>query len=255
MRDEGWSSRPGMPRASADEIHVWRVRLERPHTAAACREDDLSPEERVRAAALRFLTDRARFVATRTALRRILGAYSDTEPARLHFAYGPHGKPELRDHPDLSFNVSHSGELALVAVTRRRPVGIDVERVREDVSIDELATLVFTDRERRALGRSPGSDGASRSARELADFFVLWTCKEAVMKAIGAGVWLPPQSVEVSLASQPPVPTRVGGDAEAARRWSLKRIDVGPGYAAAVAAEGGGWRVRCLDWRGMDERA
>jgi 4'-phosphopantetheinyl transferase len=123
---------------------------------------------------------RRRFVAAHAALRLILGAYLDLAPDALAFALGEHGKPSLRQplDPDgarLEFNLAHSGDLALVAVARDHPVGVDVERWSE-VEHLELAERFFSRTERDALRAL-----ASVAEQLDAGFFAAWTRKEAYL--------------------------------------------------------------------------
>src|SRR5579859_7358859 len=115
------------------DVHLWRVALDMPDEQRDLLAGTLSEDEHVRAARLHFARDRRRFVAARGILRALLGAYLGIEPRLLQFTYGAHGKPALAPtHGEvwLSFNLAHSDELALYALARRRPVGVDVERMR-----------------------------------------------------------------------------------------------------------------------------
>jgi 4'-phosphopantetheinyl transferase len=156
-------------------------------------EASLSPDERARAARLAAGDVRRRFVASRAALRDILAAYVGASPAGLRFRYGPHGKPALAPPLEwLHFNLAHSQDLAVVAVARR-PVGVDVERVRPlaDGPL-ALAARTFAPGEVAALRAAPQS-------QQLDEFFRYWTCKEAYVKARGAGLSLPFDQFTVEL--------------------------------------------------------
>jgi 4'-phosphopantetheinyl transferase len=121
------------------------------------------------------------------------------------------------------------------ALALDREVGIDVERVRG--GLDGLVPRVLSEREREALRAWPGEQAGEA-------FLAAWTRKEAFLKARGEGLGRDPASVEVSLG--PGEPARllaVAGEPGAERRWTLEAVDVGPGYVAAVAAEGAGWAV------------
>jgi 4'-phosphopantetheinyl transferase len=183
-------------------------------------------------------------------LRVILARYMDAEPKSLRFRHNLHGKPILigsdGDEP-LSFNVSHSGSLALYGITRRRRIGIDVERIRDDLPHEEVADRFFSPTERAMLHSLPAESRAKA-------FFDCWTRKEAYAKGRGEGVGLPFDQFSVSID-----PTQSIGLIENhlhpadVSLWSLARIDPGPGYAAAIAVEGHDWNMAFFDVPGSQE--
>lgn len=222
-----------------DEVHVWKAGIQ---MADALR-PLLDPEE-LRAAE-RFVRadDRRRFVVGRGLLRWFLGAYLRREPASVPIQVNPYGKPETQPSgaaEKIEFNVSHSGEIVLLAFARGRRVGVDVELVRPELVSDSIMATAFSAAERQAVQASPA--GARARA-----FFACWTRKEAYIKALGYGLSLPLGSFDVSvdpdgeaqlLAVRPP-------HRQSWRLCSLRSLEVGAGYQAALAAEGRGWR-HCL---------
>lgn len=156
----------------------------------------LCDEERERANRFRFARDRRRFVAAHAALRRALAEHTDLAAGALRFRQGAFGKPELLDRPSPQFNLSHSGALALLAIGRRCPVGVDVEQLRPVPDALALASACFTRQENEALAALPLPD------RDHA-FLTCWTRKEACLKAIGTGLMLAPDSFEVGLEAEP----------------------------------------------------
>lgn len=240
-----WPPGPAAPRLGPDEVHVWRLHLDRPAEAverlAAC----LSADEVARARRYRFRRDRDRFVAARGLLRTVLGRYLGADPGGLRFRLGPHGKPALAEPAahDLRFNLAHSDRLALLAVGRGREVGIDVERIRPDRVDEHLARLVLAPGERAAWRALPAD-------RRAAMFFACWTAKEAFVKATGHGLARPLDAFEVRLTPGPAlglVPVALPD--EECRGWSLRRLEAGPDYAASLCVEGHAWR---LDGWGLD---
>lgn len=237
-----WDSPSAPPSLSDDEVHVWRLALDEPAARFARLAGRLSPDEQQRATRFRFERDRRRFAIARGSLREILADYLGEEPERLRFAEGPHGKPALGEpHRDsgLRFNLSHSEALALCAVTRGREVGVDVEAVRPLPDADALAERFLSAAERAALGALPG-------ARRLEAFFRCWTRKEAYLKAVGAGLLQPLDGFDVSLAEKDhDCLLRVSANPAEASRWSVRSLDLGSGYAAAIAAAGRAWKAVC----------
>jgi len=213
-------------------VHVWRVPLD-DETRAASYWSLLSEEEQRRAS--RFVRDihRRRFVIAHGALRTILAGYVDTEPRALRFESGEHGKPALREPTGTSaveFNLSHSDDLALVAVARMRAVGVDLERWSEGVEHLELAERFFSPGEREALrALAPAPDLVE------AGFFAAWTRKEAYLKATGQGITRGLHHFDVALA--PGEPARLLADRldrEATARWWMVALEPAPRYSAAL---------------------
>jgi 4'-phosphopantetheinyl transferase len=205
----------------------------------------LAADERARAERFYFQRDRERFVVARAALRAILGGYLNSTPESLSFCYGSRGKPALAadcSQDAIRFNVSHSGDVALYAVTRAREVGVDVELIRPELNAERLAERFFSPREIDTLRTLPAD--LRRHA-----FFLAWTRKEAYVKATGDGLSLPLNQFAVSLIpGEPAALLSAEGDPREALRWSLRELTPGPGYVAALAVEGHGWSLACWDW-------
>ena len=144
----------------------------------------LSADEVARAGRFVFAKDRAHYVTARSALRQVLSVHTGEDAASLRFAYGPHGKPHLRDHPYCGFNLSHSQGVALIAILDPGTVGVDVEVVRAVPDARTLAQQYFRPDECALLDalEPPGVDAA---------FLRGWTRKEACLKAVGTGLAAP----------------------------------------------------------------
>jgi len=228
-----------------DDIHLWHASLDVAATArVTLLERTLSPDERERAARYRFARDRARYIVARGILRTILGRYLDLDPAGLRFVYGPQGKPALapKHECEISFNLSHAGDVALYAVTRGRRVGVDVEQIVPDVAGSTVPEHTFSPHEVAVL-RALSLD------EQTAAFFRCWTRKEAYVKALGAGFSLDLTSFDVSLApGDPPALLATRPDPTEAARWSLHDVDAGPGYVAVLVVEGHDLRLTYRDW-------
>lgn len=232
-----WVRRTGPVDLPADEVHVWRIDIG--GDAAGDGLETLSAAERARAGRFRFPADRERFVASHTALRAILASYLAAAPAALSFGESAHGKPFI-EAPDagrtLRFSLSHSGDLALVAVGLDREVGVDVERVRVLDDLDGFAARYFSPAERDALARVP-------SGERPRAFFEVWTLKEAYLKACGEGLLRALDAFDVTVGEAPPrllaVRDRPGDEA----RWTAHRLAPGEGYVAALVAARPDWRL------------
>ncbi|MDQ3196182.1 MAG: 4'-phosphopantetheinyl transferase superfamily protein [Pseudomonadota bacterium] len=235
-----WLPATAAPALTAHEVHVWRANLDTLPDFRGL----LAEEEAARAGRFHFEQHRARFIAARGWLRSLLGGYLHIDPGEVEFTYGERGKPGLgaRFASPLRFNVSHSHELALIAVSEGRELGVDVEHVDSSTAGPEIAQRFFSAAEVAELQRLP--QGHQRAA-----FFAGWVRKEAYIKAIGAGLFAALDRFTVSLTpGEPAELLDLEDDPQAALRWTLRELLPGEGYAAAIAVEGRGWQLRCFDW-------
>jgi 4'-phosphopantetheinyl transferase len=212
----GWPA--DVAELAAGEVRVYAVALDEPGP------EPLVATERERADRFAQPDDRRRWTRARGALRSILAAHAHAEPESIRIEPAacvkcgePHGKPYLAepetDGP-LRFNISHSGELALVAVARGREVGVDVEALHDRRSVEGIAERWFTDAEVAELSELG-------EAERLAAFYRLWARKEAYLKATAEGIMAERGSFD---ARDPTFPG-----------WEFADLDAGPGYAAALA--------------------
>jgi 4'-phosphopantetheinyl transferase len=218
--DGRWTSAPPSPRATPGVVHVWRADLA---ATADGLVDLLCDEERARMERIVSERDRVLWARARAVLRALLGRYLVSDPRELRFALGAHGKPMLETHRpdavDLQFNLSHSGELALYAVTAGREVGVDIERARE---------------------------------RYTAEFLRAWVTHEAAVKCRGAGLATPlgrfpaadvwTAALDVGPQAAAAVATE-GGPCEL-RCWEWRGRGPRPGSAAEALNRGPGTRCR-----------
>jgi 4'-phosphopantetheinyl transferase len=190
---------------------VWRVPL---------RDDFAWPAptagESARASRFHREADRKRYLRSHAALRAILGKLT---AARLDFAVTDRGKPYLPAEPRLKFNLSHSGEMALVGASLEVEIGVDVEIVRPLSDYRELAERFF-----------PPSEAASVASEP--DFFRRWTRIEAALKATGVGLY----GIGIELEGE----------------WTIAEIEVGSGYSAAAALPRGGIEIVVHDFGGAE---
>lgn len=191
----------------------------------------LSAEEHARADRFHRDSDRTRFILAHAGLRTILGHALDRSPESLTFAAGSHGKPHLADgQADLRFNLSHSGDYALVAYAYGRDVGVDIEQERPIEAL-ALARAHFSQAECEALERTEPS-------RRIPAFFRIWTRKESFVKAHGTGLSFPLRDFDVSVDDEPGNLLIACRDAAAAAfGWTVIHVDAPPGYIAALTIE------------------
>jgi len=226
------------PETLGNEVHVWTARLDREADELHALEATLSPDERIRADLFHFARDRRRFVAARGVLRTLLGKHLRQAPAGLEFSYGPYGKPSLAGAnaaSGLSFNLAHSAELAVYAISRQRNLGIDVERIKPESAGEDIARRFFSAREVSDLQTLPPE-------ARIEAFFSCWTRKEAYLKATGMGLQTPLDSFSVSLLPGESAQFLAGVD----ERWHVATFDPPAGYAAAVVYDGAASPVKLL---------
>lgn len=216
---ENWQDSREPDPLRAGEVHLWRADLvPTPEIRAA-----LAPSDWMQASRFHYDRERERFIATRGLQRLILSKYVAADPVALQFAAGPHGKPELISPPTaLRFNLSHSDDLLLLAVTHGREVGVDLEFMRPEVPFESLADHYFDPDDAWDLRLLP-------PAQRPWKFYDIWTTTEAQLKASGIGMadgWKVPDP----------------------DRWSLHKFVPAMGYAAALAVGGGEFQLGCWSW-------
>jgi 4'-phosphopantetheinyl transferase len=214
-----------------DEVHVWRGSLLRPAPEVARLRSLLAPDERERADRYRFERDRSRYIVGRATLRLLLARYLAAAPRELEFEYGEFDKPYLAGGP--SFNLSHSGEVALYAFADTGEIGVDVELDDADFASERIAERFFSPAEVGVL-RSLPAESQPRA------FLTCWTRKEAFIKARGDGLSLALDSFDVTLAPDIPAALlRTAWCDEEPAQWHMDDLsDRQAGYIAAVALRG-----------------
>lgn len=210
------------------DVAVWHVAM--PLAGTGVNGAVLDGEERERALRYRRPADRTRYAVTRAVLRELLGQQLGTEPASLRFAASGHGRPELAGFACLSFNVSHSGDHALIAISGVRKVGIDIERVDPALDWQALTGLVCAEDEQQVLMAEP-------VWLQRQSFFRCWTAKEAVLKTLGLGIAEGLRALAVQPAGdgiQHPV-VNGGAPFAGARTLQYHWLTDIPGYMGCVA--------------------
>jgi 4'-phosphopantetheinyl transferase len=225
---EDWRPALDWTPPSGGLIDVWRLDL-------TVKEEDwtlLSPDEAERANRIIVEGKRDQKATGRAQLRRILALYIDVAPQSLLFQYGEHGKPGLSEHPDLSFNLSHSEKVGLVCVSRSVRIGVDAEHAREGRDFSGLANRFFSAEESAALQALPELERPDA-------FYRAWARKEAYLKALGTGLSFPSNGFTIDYTGEGPgrvVSTDMPGDDPTA--WRFADVELGSDFAGAVCFEG-----------------
>ncbi len=216
---EHWQTTDHPQPLRVGEVHLWRARLE-PTPALL---ETLSPDEWMRAGRFHFERDRDRYLTARGLVRTILSGYLGVDAHEIEFGTGPYGKPEIQEPGTLlRFNVSHSDNLMLLAVTHGREIGIDLEHMQPHLSFETLADHYFHPEEAWELRQLPREKRAWK-------FYDVWTCTEARLKASGVGLANGPRVLDPD-------------------RWSLLKLTPQAGFAAALAVEGADFHLECCSW-------
>lgn len=225
----------------SDEVRVWHSTLDLPLACLAGMYQSLSADERERVGRFRRIADAKRSIIGRGYLRVLLGWAIGLRAEELQFEYDEFGKPSLAASygSELQFSVSHSGNLVLIALARGRSVGVDVEMVRTDIDVADLAKRFFSTAESEKL--------AALTEPVLYDaFFACWTRKEAFVKAKGRGISLPLDTFEVAfLPGETPGLLTTKPDPTEASRWKVLALNAGQDHQAALIAAGQEWRLTC----------
>ena len=243
--NNGWNPPPRELVLSPEFIDVWRMPLNLRTAETDSMFATLSQEEQIRAGKIKSSTRKKQFVIGRGSMRMLIGRYLDIDPASFEFAYSAHQKPLIPETSlgiPVTFNITHSHEMVLLALSLERCIGVDIERIRDDVEFKKLADRFFSRQETEVLENYDKSELP-------AAFFACWTRKEAFVKALGDGISFGLSEFSVSVdpcASH--VDLRINTELQGSDTWSIMNVEVGGEYAAAVAASQGDFRVRL--WAG-----
>jgi 4'-phosphopantetheinyl transferase len=202
---------------AADEVHLWETSLSVDDGDLTRIFDLLSPDDQWAANEFTHVPARRQYIVSRGMLRRLLSGYVGVAPQDIRFTIEGAGKPVLAGERAVDFNLTHSGGLTLFGVARR-PVGVDMEQVREMPRAIELAKRYFSPAQHEQIAGTPAE-------RRSWEFLSMWVRREAYAKALGTSVW------------------RALGDRQISTDHSVQFVDYSTEYVAAIAAPGSDWRI------------
>jgi 4'-phosphopantetheinyl transferase len=227
-----------------NDIHLWLIPLDQQQDIVQTCATILPPDETARAQRFHFPHLRTRFIVAHAALRHILATYLDVAPQALTFEYTSQGKPGLSPefNPDhLTFNLSHSRDLAILAITQESRIGVDLEHREPKRDLAQIAARNFSPTEATAFFSLPEHQRTSA-------FYACWTLKEAYLKATGDGLSTQLDSFDVTF---PPVTApslaRIGSSPDEHLRWQALSFTV-ENHAAALVVEGQEHAIYRAEW-------
>lgn len=232
------SASPGMCSLSTGEVHLWLAYYDEIADARLHERyrNLLSQEERQQQARFHFVADRLGYLVTRALVRTVLSRYVDLDATCWRFSKNAYGRPDVvnPEAHNLSFNLSHTRHLIVLAVSRDRIVGVDVENIALKETPLALADRFFSFEEAAALARLPADLQQYR-------FFEYWTCKEAYIKARGMGLSIPLDKFSILFPDAPPGEIAIQREfADDSRDWRFCQVRPKPEYLIAICAERSG---------------
>lgn len=229
-----------------DTVDVWRYNLDIDDDAFDSFKLILSTEELERFN--KYLinpVNARRFIAGRGILRKILSLYTGTSPEKIRFRYSSNGKPDLvqqKIDERIYFSLSHTGNVSMCAVSLNRLIGIDIERIKDDIEYRDIAMRYFTRNEFDALIKLP-------EERQLISFYRCWTCKEAYVKAKGETMWEFMNKIEFEVdPEKAPAFIYSEFDPDEPSRWFITDINAGSQYVSALSIQGKFTKIRYLNF-------
>ncbi len=228
----GWKTSSEPNSLATGDVDVWKVELDRDDESTASLIESLSSDEIERANRFVFAKDRNRFIACRAELRNIMGGYLGIEPQKIRFSVRKYGKPYLSTPSDpIRFNVSHSKDVAVIAVAFDREIGVDLEFINQNFDVFSVAPSIFPAEEVSRMRTLPRNELVEH-------FFGGWTRKEALLKAFGDGL-SSPEELQLAVAnlslSKMAFKTFAAGRS---REWSLRTFRINDDFECALAHEG-----------------
>jgi 4'-phosphopantetheinyl transferase len=172
-------------------------------------------------------------------LRELLAGYLGLTAAQVRVVRDAHGKPRLAER-QLEFNLAHTASFALVGITRNTPLGVDLEQSQRARDVLKLARRFFAPTEAAALETLP-------EPQRLAAFLALWSCKEAVLKAVGRGLAFGLDRANFDIDAHGDVVRLADLEGDEPQAWQVLRLRPATDLLGAVAWRGPSHRVRaCL---------
>lgn len=214
---------------SKDETHIWSANLDLNEKILAEFWQFLSEDEKARATRYKFEIHRKRFIAAKGILRILLARYLRVSPEEIAFGFGEHGKPFIKNpkNTGIFFNSSDSKNMAVYAITQQE-IGVDIEFIREEIQVIELAERFFSQDEKTALAQFSGQ-------MQLKAFFSCWARKEAFIKYLGKGLYQALNKFSVTIDPEQDPKLWYADNAKYKEPCLLYDLQISPDFASALA--------------------
>lgn len=240
-----WTSPTDPVHLENTQVHLWKAESSSSNIDSRTLWLTLSEDEQDRAKRFHRQVDGDRYIWHHATLHQILSRYLDLHPREINFQYSALGKPSLPKEINPNrycFNMSHSGDILIIGLTSNLQIGVDVERISSIPDMEAMVELNFTQTEIKAYSRLPETE------KQFA-FFAAWTRKEAVLKAVGKGLQIPPGQIEVSMDPEESSPSvRLLDEVEGSVSFRLFSFRPAEGHQAALAVEGINWDVKAFQY-------
>lgn len=224
-----------------NEVHLWHCRFDANTRNIETFKRILSDDEKEKAAKFKFDIHREQSIISRGVLRTLLGKYIKKHPRDLRFGYTEFGKPLLKENSSLGFNVSHSGNRAVFGFVHHAEIGVDIEKLKDDFEVMEIAQNFFSSDEILALENLP-------QEHRVSGFYRCWTRKESFIKAKGDGLSFPLTSFSVSLDADNAEFLRTDWDTSERDEWRMFLFEPDAGYLGALSIRANNCDIRHMDW-------
>ena len=224
-----------------NEVHVWSLNIDDFYRDIELYKNYLSGEEITKANKFKFELDKTVSVMARCSLRMLSSNYLGCNAGTLNFKYGIYGKPDYNFPSVLKFNVSHSGKMVVLAFVKNSEVGVDIEKIKTDFDVMDLAENFFSKDEIAQLRSIKKSD-------LFEAFYRCWTRKESFIKAKGSGLSFPLASFSVSLDKEEAKLLKTEWSPSEKEEWRLFSFEPNSGYIGALTVAGHIQKVSYHTW-------
>ncbi|GAA4882301.1 4'-phosphopantetheinyl transferase superfamily protein [Flaviramulus aquimarinus] len=222
----------GLFKLPNNKIHIWFVNFDISEKKRNILSSLLSEDELIKASKFHFKKDRNQSIITRGALRLLSSYYLNKKAKNIGFAYGEYGKPEYNFNTKLKFNVSHSNNMAVLGFILNSAIGVDIEKIKDDFDVLDIAGNFFSELEIKALKKVP-------KEKQAAYFYRCWTRKESFIKGKAKGLSFPLDSFSVSIQSDKETELlETKWDEKEKNTWKLFTFSPHQDYIGAVSAQG-----------------
>lgn len=222
-------------------VHMWRLPLDLEEAKPQKYFELLSDREREKARQFKFIKDRVCYVLARGSLRLLLGNYIDVAPDQIDFEYSQYGKPRFCNTKEVDFNLSHSGNEIIIGFCKNMVIGVDIEQVKINFDIMDLAKNFFSNEEIKALSQFEEFERPQA-------FFRCWTRKESFIKAVGEGLSYPLDSFAVTMEDDEKASfLKIDNNDDSKKDWHLHSFVPAVGYIAAITTNGNPNKIEYFD--------